>query len=186
MIRTIPFLEDVDAAVAAPHLPAADEHSVLGLAELLLKDRNRADELLRDDSRQAELIPRFLVIALTSSMRLNIAGPDSNATAFLAGVAAGVAVLVAAAIVRHQRNAYRRAALQELATADAGAISAILKRTALAAFPREQVASLSGAEWLAFLDRTGGTRFAASDLEALTYGGAGDGVALAAEARRWI
>ncbi|ACC74115.1 SLC26A/SulP transporter family protein [Paraburkholderia phymatum] len=32
-----------------------------------------------------------LVIALTSSMRLNIAGPDSNATAFLAGVAAGVA-----------------------------------------------------------------------------------------------
>lgn len=32
-----------------------------------------------------------LVIALTSSMRMNIAGPDSNATAFLAGVAAGVA-----------------------------------------------------------------------------------------------
>jgi sulfate permease, SulP family len=32
-----------------------------------------------------------LVIALMSSMRLNIAGPDSNATAFLAGVAAGVA-----------------------------------------------------------------------------------------------
>ncbi|APA89279.2 cyclic nucleotide-binding domain-containing protein [Paraburkholderia sprentiae WSM5005] len=32
-----------------------------------------------------------IVISLTSSMRLNIAGPDSNATAFLAGVAAGVA-----------------------------------------------------------------------------------------------
>lgn len=32
-----------------------------------------------------------LVIALTSSMRVNIAGPDSNATAFLVGVAAGVA-----------------------------------------------------------------------------------------------
>jgi SulP family sulfate permease len=32
-----------------------------------------------------------LVIALTSSMRMNIAGPDGNATAFLAGVAAGVA-----------------------------------------------------------------------------------------------
>jgi hypothetical protein len=66
MIRTIPFLEDVDAAVAEAHVPAADEHSVLGLAELLLKDRARADELLRDDSRQADLIPRFLVIALTS------------------------------------------------------------------------------------------------------------------------
>ncbi|MDR6384608.1 SulP family sulfate permease [Paraburkholderia caribensis] len=37
-----------------------------------------------------------LVIALTSSMRLNIAGPDSNATAFLAGVAAGVASSVRA------------------------------------------------------------------------------------------
>lgn len=32
-----------------------------------------------------------LVIALTSSMRMNIGGPDGNATAFLAGVAAGVA-----------------------------------------------------------------------------------------------
>jgi sulfate permease, SulP family len=37
-----------------------------------------------------------LVIALTSSMRVNIAGPDSNATAFLAGVAAGVASSVRA------------------------------------------------------------------------------------------
>jgi sulfate permease, SulP family len=37
-----------------------------------------------------------LVIALTSSMRLNIGGPDSNATAFLAGVAAGVASSVRA------------------------------------------------------------------------------------------
>lgn len=37
-----------------------------------------------------------LVIALTSSMRANIAGPDGNATAFLAGVAAGVASSVRA------------------------------------------------------------------------------------------
>nr|WP_280923088.1 SulP family inorganic anion transporter [Paraburkholderia sp. LEh10] len=37
-----------------------------------------------------------LVIALTSSMRVNIGGPDSNATAFLAGVAAGVASSVRA------------------------------------------------------------------------------------------
>jgi len=103
-----------------------------------------------------------------------------------AAAVAGVAVLAAAAVARHRRNAYRRAALQELATADGSAISATLKRAALAAFPREQVASLNGAAWLAFLDRTGGTRFAASDLEALTYGGAGDRVAVAAEARRWI
>jgi SulP family sulfate permease len=37
-----------------------------------------------------------LVIALMSSMRMNIAGPDGNATAFLAGVAAGVASSVRA------------------------------------------------------------------------------------------
>ena len=37
-----------------------------------------------------------LVIALTSSMRVNIGGPDSNATAFLVGVAAGVASSVRA------------------------------------------------------------------------------------------
>jgi SulP family sulfate permease len=37
-----------------------------------------------------------LVIALTSSMRINIGGPDSNAAAFLAGVAAGVASSVRA------------------------------------------------------------------------------------------
>ncbi|CAB3793753.1 hypothetical protein LMG28138_03577 [Pararobbsia alpina] len=37
-----------------------------------------------------------LVIALASSMRMNIAGPDGNATAFLVGVAAGVASSVRA------------------------------------------------------------------------------------------
>ncbi len=41
-------------------------HSALGLAELLLKDRMQVDDLLRDDSRQVELIPRFLVISLAS------------------------------------------------------------------------------------------------------------------------
>jgi hypothetical protein len=33
----------------------------------------------------------------------------------------------------------------------------LVKRVALAAFPRERVASLSGQEWLAFLDATGRT-----------------------------
>jgi hypothetical protein len=103
-----------------------------------------------------------------------------------AAVVASAAVVAAATIARHRRNAYRRAALRELMTADAGAISAILKRAALAAFPREKVASLNGAAWLTFLDRTGGTRFVSSDLETLTYGGDGDRAAAAAEARRWI
>ncbi len=99
-------------------------------------------------------------------------------------VAAGFAI--AAALRYWRRNAYRREALRALETAEASDISAILKRAALAAFPREQVASLNGAAWLAFLDRTGGTAFANTALLALTYGGSGDRDAVVAQARRWI
>lgn len=107
---------------------------------------------------------------------------------WLVGAAGAVAIgLAITALLRHrQRTAYRRDALRELATAQSADISAILKRTALVAFPREQVASLSGAAWLAFLDRTGGTSFANTALLALTYGGSGDRAAVLVQARRWI
>jgi len=98
----------------------------------------------------------------------------------------GAGVALAAAVRHRRRNAYRRDALRELEIADARDISAVLKRAALAAFPREQVASLSGPAWLAFLDRTGGTRFAATALASMPYGGSGDRDAVVAEARRWI
>lgn len=56
-------------------------------------------------------------------------------------------------------NAYRRAALEELRSAgnNPASIAGILRRTALAAWPREEIAVLAGEEWLAFLDRAGGT-----------------------------
>lgn len=57
---------------------------------------------------------------------------------------------------RWKRNRYRREALRELQHADISAIPVLLKRTALAAWPRERVASLSGEPWLQFLDQTGG------------------------------
>jgi hypothetical protein len=107
----------------------------------------------------------------------------------------GAACLAAASfaiatVIRHRaRNAYRREALRELESADARDISAILKRAALAAFPRSEVASLSGPAWLAFLDRTGGTQFATTALASLPYGAAGDSdavEAVKAEARRWL
>jgi hypothetical protein len=76
--------------------------------------------------------------------------------------------------------AYRRAALAELErlrvrAADDGtrgaalqALPLLVKRTALAAFAREQVAALSGGAWLAFLDRTGCTdAFSSGDGRAL-------------------
>jgi len=53
-------------------------------------------------------------------------------------------------------NRYRRAALRELDLLPANEFSALLKRTALAAWPRERVASLSGAEWLKFLNEATG------------------------------
>ena len=84
-----------------------------------------------------------------------------------------VLFLIAWRIARSwQANRYRREALAELkATAsrpgqdkfDTLAIAdlaRLLRRTALTAFPRADVASLYGNDWLAFLDRTGaGTSF---------------------------
>jgi uncharacterized protein DUF4381 len=75
-----------------------------------------------------------------------------------------------------QAAAYRRAALSELQqlktrTADnvqrvsaLQELPALVKRTALVAFPRQEVASLSSTAWLEFLDRTGHT-------DAFTRGG---------------
>jgi len=49
--------------------------------------------------------------------------------------------------------------------------SELMKRIALVCFPREQVASLSGEEWVAFLDRTGGTdEFSLGHGQVLMYG----------------
>lgn len=101
----------------------------------------------------------------------------------VAGLAA--AALVALAIqefLRWRRNAYRRAALRELEEliasarkdpAQWGELPALLKRVALAAYPRQAVAGLSGEPWLSFLDQTGGSpRFASGPgrlLQSLAY-----------------
>jgi hypothetical protein len=55
---------------------------------------------------------------------------------------------------RYRANAYRRYAVKELEAArqDPAAVAAILRRTALAAYPRRDVAGLTGDNWLRFLD----------------------------------
>ncbi len=57
---------------------------------------------------------------------------------------------------RHEANRYRREALTALAALDDVAqIPPLLKRTALAVSRREEVAALSGAEWLTYLRARG-------------------------------
>ncbi len=117
----------------------------------------------------------------------------------LGGTLVGVlAILAWSAILRYRRNAYRHAALAELAAIgpvegpeQAAAVSAILKRVALLAYPRSDVASLTGSAWLAFLDHaastTDFTRGPASGLVQSTFGGPpGDGKAVLSAAQRFI
>ena len=78
-------------------------------------------------------------------------------------VLACVTVMVAVVVYRQTKlwlvNRYRRDALRELQTADGDrAIAEILKRTALAAFPRSDVASLSGEAWCRWLSDTSGLK----------------------------
>jgi hypothetical protein len=65
MIRAIPTLDVIELPMETPG-SQTDTASALGLAELLLKDRGQVEDLLRDEHRQVELIPRFLAIALAS------------------------------------------------------------------------------------------------------------------------
>lgn len=66
--------------------------------------------------------------------------------------------LVVHFIRRWFANRYRREALHELTLIPPHEFSALLKRTSLAAWPRAQVASLSGESWLAFLNQSSGEK----------------------------
>ncbi len=72
------------------------------------------------------------------------------------GMVAAILLLVAWRLhtVRN-RNAYRKGGLLLLTDAESVYdVSVVLKRVALAVFPREQVASLYGDDWAAFLHQT--------------------------------
>jgi len=101
----------------------------------------------------------------------------------LAGLALLLLVFFGYRAIQHRRkNRYRRLALEELSDirrqADAVAfeqLPIVLKRAALSAWPRADVAALSGAEWHRFLDRTAATDLFSSGagmlLDQLAYGG---------------
>jgi len=102
-----------------------------------------------------------------------------------------------------RKDTYRRQARQELVSILAGGeasaiqIPPLLKRAALAAWPRQDVAGLNGRAWHAFLDRTAATdRFcsgAGDVLDRLSYGASGgyrpsqaDIETLGAAAAHWL
>lgn len=114
-------------------------------------------------------------------------------------------IVVTALIIWHrvkvwQRNRYRREALTELRAisakqdtdpqAMASEIAILLKRTALAAYQREQVADLYGSEWADFLRQSSANdRLIDKNAEALSnaaYSKAANGPELIKPAHRWI
>ena len=104
----------------------------------------------------------------------------------------GIVMFVRRWLLHRRANAYRRAALKELDAAgdDPAMIAAILRRTALAAFPRSKAAALYGADWLAFLDNAyGGTGFREGPGQAIAkapYAGADDSAGLSPLAAEWV
>ncbi len=87
--------------------------------------------------------------------------PQTTGWKLVGIVLAGLAVYHGWRRLRHwYRNRYRREAATRLArlagnaegTLQAADINRLLKLTALAAFPREQVAQLHGADWIEFLN----------------------------------
>ncbi len=93
----------------------------------------------------------------------------------------------------HRANAYRKAALDELdaAGANAATVALILRRTALYAFPREDVAGLHGEEWIEFLSQTAeGIQLSETASSALIHGpfelNPRRNAELAQMARQWV
>ncbi|SAL25437.1 hypothetical protein AWB74_01063 [Caballeronia arvi] len=112
--------------------------------------------------------------ALQSLRELPLPAPVSYAPQTIGWLIVALLIVVIALAVmwfawkRHEKSRYRREALAELACIEMklrdeatramalAEIAPLIKRTALAAAPRSEVASLSGASWLAYLKKTHG------------------------------
>lgn len=83
--------------------------------------------------------------------------PQTFGWVVLGGLLAAVIMALVFLIHRHRKaNAYRKLALSELDGCgnDAAQVSEILRRTALMAYPRSEVAGIFGTQWITFLKQT--------------------------------
>lgn len=98
---------------------------------------------------------------------------------------------------RWQRDRYRREALKTLRSMEkrreeleAGDIATLIRRTALAAYPRSDVANLYGDAWVEFLKKSSRNdrliRKSADALASAAYRADVDALQLIKPARRWI
>ena len=106
-----------------------------------------------------------------------------------------ILIVLTRTALRYRRNAYRRVALTELRLAAAGTeplplVAGLLKRTAMAAYRREDVAGLTGKAWMDWLAETGKMTLPAPVVTALRQnlydGGETDPKVLIDFATRWV
>jgi hypothetical protein len=104
-----------------------------------------------------------------------------------------VLIFALRALRHHLRQAYRREALAEIRRGRLSVVdlATLLKRVAVTAYPREQVAALTGRAWLDWLRLTGRLDVPPGVADLLTsavYSGAGnaDTAALTVFVRLWI
>ena len=142
-----------------------------------------------------ELIDRLADIAAPPPVSY---APETAGWWVLAAILVLAAVATAILLLRRRRrDQYRRLALAELRVIESksgsGAltdVAALVRRTALVAFPRDQVAHLYGADWRDFLARTARVDLGPG-VDQIVYGpyrrdvadAAGDNIVAA---RRWI
>lgn len=81
--------------------------------------------------------------------------PTPGWTIVLTALALFLAAALLKLIVRWQADRYRREALALLPSTPPEQLAALLKRTAMTAWPRDRTADLTGEAWLEFLDRSG-------------------------------
>ena len=107
-----------------------------------------------------------------------------------------VALSVVKFVQHRRRNRYRREALAELERIDTGAesaatdIASVIKRAALVAYPRSDVASLYGAAWAEFLVESAGNdsriERAAPRMAEAPYKPGVDAAEIIRPAKRWV